>query len=897
MALKTKEKFIRHYGTPRKSGRYPWGSGKDGYQSTKSFLSEIRKLEKEGLSQVDIAKAFGLNTRELRDTKSIAKTQLKAAEYAMADRLRVKGYSNVAIGERLGRGEAYVRTLFDPEARTRALQITNTATALREGVDNKGLIDIGVGTEYHLGVHQTKLRTAVALLQKEGYEVHTIEVPQVGNPGQYTKLKVLAPPGTTRGEVYKNKADISMVNAHSEDNGRTLLGIETPKSVNSDRILIRYREEGGAQKDGLIELRPGVDDISLAGKSYAQVRVAVNDTHYMKGMAMYGENLPKGIDVIYNTTKTKGTPQNEVFKVMESDPDNPFGATIRQRHYVDAKGKSQLSAINSVGYVEGGGEEGSWSRWRKNLSSQILSKQTPALAKQQLELDYSLRKEDYDEIMSLTNPSVRKKMLEDFAEKSDAASVHLQAASMPRQRTQVLLPFNSIKDNEVYAPNFRNGENVVLIRHPHGGIFEIPELIVNNKNPAARRTIGDALDAVGINARVANRLSGADFDGDTVVVIPNTHGQIKRSSPLKGLESFDPISRYPKHDGMSIMSEATKQREMGIVSNLITDMTIKGANHDEIARAVRHSMVVIDAAKHELNYKQSYDDNNISGLKKKYQEGGASTIISRAGSDVRVPHRKAGAYITDPSTGKTKKVYVDPVSGEKLYTDTGKTYTTKDGRLVKRLTRTTRIAETADARTLSSGTVMENIYADHANSLKGLANTARLSALETTPRSYSQSARKTFKAQVDKINSELKLIRMNAPIERKAQLAANAVIRAKRKSNPAMTKKQIKRMKQQALDEARLRYGARRRKIELTDRDWLAIQAGAFSKTTLRSILNNTSMVDVKLRAMPKNRPLMSSQRMVRARTLLSSGRTRAEVANILGVSLSTLDRAMESES
>ena len=41
--------------------------------------------------------------------------------------------------------------------------------------------------------------------------------------------------------------------------------------------------------------------------------------------------------------------------------------------------------------------------------------------------------------------------------------------------------YGHVASNEIYAPNYRDGENVVLIRYPHGGIFEIPELIVNNK--------------------------------------------------------------------------------------------------------------------------------------------------------------------------------------------------------------------------------------------------------------------------------------------------------------------------------------------------------------------------------------------------------------------------------
>ena len=108
---------------------------------------------------------------------------------------------------------------------------------------------------------------------------------------------------------------------------------------------------------------------------------------------------------------------------------------------------------------------------------------------------------------------------------------------------------------------------------------------------------------------------------------------------------------------------------MGKVSNLITDMTIMGAPNDEIARAVKHSMVVIDAEKHKLDYKASAINNGIPALYKKYQGnagGSAATLISRATSDKKVPVREArkpqdGGPI-DPKTGKLvtyPKTYVD----------------------------------------------------------------------------------------------------------------------------------------------------------------------------------------------------------------------------------------------
>ena len=65
---------------------------------------------------------------------------------------------------------------------------------------------------------------------------------------------------------------------------------------------------------------------------------------------------------------------------------------------------------------------------------------------------------------------------------------------------------------------------------------------------------------------------------------------------------------------MTYLSKENTQREMGIISNLIMDMTLQGATDEELARAVRHSMVVIDANKHSLDYKRSEIENDIDDI-------------------------------------------------------------------------------------------------------------------------------------------------------------------------------------------------------------------------------------------------------------------------------------------
>ena len=170
----------------------------------------------------------------------------------------------------------------------------------------------------------------------------------------------------------------------------------------------------------------------------------------MKG-SYHSDNMPDGVDILYNTTKKRGSSDSEVFKTYEDDPDNPFGSIVRQKHYIDKNGKEQLSALNIMGSTPGSGEEGSWDKWSRTLSSQVLSKQSPALAKKQLELAYMSREEEYREIQKLTNPTIRKYLLLPFADECDSAAEELKAAALPRQRNQVLLPVPSMKDTEVYA--------------------------------------------------------------------------------------------------------------------------------------------------------------------------------------------------------------------------------------------------------------------------------------------------------------------------------------------------------------------------------------------------------------------------------------------------------------
>ena len=888
-------KELYHEGVIRRSGRYPWGSGENPYQRNKDFLAIVDDLKKSGMTEAEIARNLGITTTQLRARKAIEKTAKRQADASEALRLREKGMSNVAIGERMGIPESSVRNLLNPANQAKQDILDTTSNFLKDQLNEKGMIDVGLGNELYLGISKEKFATAIAMLEEEGYVLHNIQVDQLGTNNK-TLVKVLAPPGTEYKDIVVDPSQVKSIQGYSEDGGRTFLGIEPPQSVDSSRVGVRYSEEGGADMDGVIQLRRGVDDLSLGGAQYAQVRIMVDGTHYLKGMAMYADDLPDGVDMMFNTNKSKdilGSDKLAAMKPIKDDPDNPFGSTVQQKHYTDISGKRKLSPLNIVGSEdpEGNkfpGEEGAWGLWSKKLSSQMLSKQNPSLAKEQLGLAYNIKKEEYDEIMSLTNPAVRKKLLDSFADGADSSAVHLKAASLPRTANHVLLPINSLKDTEIYAPNYRNGEKVALIRHPHGGIFEIPELTVNNRNPEANSVMKQAKDAVGINSKVASRLSGADFDGDTVLVIPNNSGKVKSSAPLQGLKDFDPQTSYPGYDGMKPMSARSKQQQMGSVSNLITDMTIKGASNSEIARAVRHSMVVIDAEKHKLNYKQSEKDNGIKELQKKYQGrvgGTASTLISRASSETRVPERK----LRRASDGGP----VDPETGKIVYSYTNDSYISKTGKRVMRTIKSTKMYEADDARTLSSGTKMEDIYANHANKLKALGNSARKASYNTPSTDWSPSARKTYRPEVDSLTAKLNTALKNKPLERQALVVANATLSEKRRANPDLDSSEVKKIKSQAMNEARARTGAKKQSIQVTPREWEAIQAGAISNNQLNRILDNTDLDVIKKYATPRTNTVMSPAKMARANSMLASGYTQSEIADALGVPTSTLNDAV----
>lgn len=948
LVLENSEKVLVHYGMPRRSGRYPWGSGEDPYQHTPGFYANYLKMKAQGMKDEDIAKGMGLtmaqlkdlnyyeltqqgytdqteiaakmglSTSELRNYKTIARAYGTIDDVAMCWQLKNKGYSNVAIAQRLGVTDKTVGNLLKPGADAKAKATVELIDMLRNVTDEKGIVDIGESVNRYLHTSDTHFKACVDALVDEGYHIYYTKQVQAGT-GLATTVKVLAKPDIPYngedGFKERFKQDPSIVKSiglYSDDIGDGIQVVRPPVDIDRSRVFVRYGDQGGSDRDGLIEIRPGVEDIDLLDARYAQVRISVDGDKYMKGMAIRSDDIPEGYDIVYNTNKKTGAPDEKVFKAQKGE-ENPFGAIVYQKDYVGSDGETHQSALNIVN------EEGDWNNWSRNLASQFLSKQSVDLARQQLGVSMTARQEEFDKIMALDNPTVRKKLLDEFAESCDADAIHLKAAALPRQRTQVIIPVPGLPDNEIYAPNFNDGEKVVLVRFPHAGPFESPELTVNNKNPAAKKLLGQALDAVGINSHVAERLSGADFDGDTVIVLPNNSGAIKTQKPLALLDGFDPKASFPLPPDSPELKKSEERRttmknnEMGRVSNLISDMTIKGASPDEIARADAHSMVVIDSVKHDLDYKASYDFYGIAELKAKYQEGGASTIVSRAKNQAYVPKEKE-VYSTKGmtpeeleawnrgekvyrQTGETKKVKITDVSKmtpeEKLVYESGKSVWRDTGKLVTQ--KKTKMAVTKDASKLSSGTEIEEEYVKYANTMKGLANQARAASRTTPNLTYSPEAKKKYASEVESLNSKLNIAEMNRPKERMAQIIADSQVKAMQRDNPDMGNDSIKKARNRALTTARERLGASKRDVEvnITPKEWEAIQAGAITNTTLVKILNNCDMDQVRNYSMPRDRATLSDSQVSRIQSMYNRGMTYADIASVIGVSVGTVQGAI----
>ena len=1030
-----------HSGTPQEfdfdpngSGRYRQGSGDNPNQhfSGDRFFVTLNKLRSQGMGQPEIAKTMGYkSTGELRAAISINKEKREAIFYSSYDSLKEKHpeMNRTQLAKELGVPESTLRAKLKAREENKKELSLALADNLQKIADESVAVDVGKGAEHQLGCSNEKKKAALQILEQKGYKIDNFRFRQQTNPNQIIEYKVLHRPDVSYDYIYKHRDAIRPIKekgSFSDDGDTMNPPFRYPESMDKKRLAVRFSDgsvanadgtvysglskderKSGTAKDGLIEVRKGCKDLYFGtGVNYCQARILVDGSHYIKGMAVYSDNLPDGVDVLFNTNKDSSVPilgskNSTVLKpIKKDDPTNPFGSAIKeeggQSYYLDPNGKYKNYAgeSTSLSLINKRATEGDWNDWAKNLPSQFLSKQNVPLIRRQINLTLLNKEKEYKEINELTNPEIKKKLLEEFADGCDTESVNLKTAALPGQRYQVILPLTSISDKECYAPNFTNGSKVALVRYPHGGIFEIPILTVNNNNKEGKQILESqsaAADAIGITKSTADRLSGADFDGDTVMVIPlSDKFKIDATKDtLPGLKNFDPKFEYgcdPNltytdkdgvshyfHNGVEFkpMTKKNTQKQMGIISNLITDMTLQKATPQEVERAVKHSMVVIDAEKHHLDYRESERINGVAQLKRRYQyqqkgfdeDGnpkygeGASTLISKAKSTVDVRERKEGLFVMkdggkavvddegkgtksrtflDPETGnrvsrsEVKELFIDPKTGKKLYRETGrelikvtfndpdgnkhtvegferpngdivykknrsdKDYITVTNEQVKKtpvMQKITRMSETDDAFELSRGTVQEKLYAEYANRLKNMANQARLEMLMTEDSKYSKAARMQYLNEVYSLKQKIKEAEQNAPYERQAQLMAGYRVESLVAENPSLyeDKDRYKKLKTQILADSRNKVGAYRRMIDISDKEWEAIQAGAITSSMIKTILKYADENKFKSLAMPRKRDTVTKSMADRMIALSRKGYTNEEIAESIGVSVSTV--------
>ena len=945
-----REIILKHYGVKRKSGRYPWDPSLHLPKNYK-FIEDRDEMKKRGLSDNEIAKQMGLSTTVYRSKVTIAKEELKQYNMQRIAKLQSEGMIIDDIAKTIGTTGQTVRNYLDeiknPNKSSRAQRVQTEAVAqtLEDAVKRSKYIDVGKGVEIQMGISKEKLKSGLnALVESGEYEVYNLRIAQVTDKNNSTPVKVLTKKGVERSEIYKNMDKVRPVEEFAiNGDARMFQQMERPKSIGWDRVHIRYAipegqkghgtNDDGAMMDGAMFLRPGVKDLNLGKASYAQVRIAVGDTHYLKGMALYGteemfKGIPKGTDIIFNTNKTVNKTPQEVLKELKKNPEggapidgpNPFGATVkRQNTLVDAKGNpvykpgvkdrfgNKVPQIGSVNIVN---EEGDWGSWSKALSAQFLSKQPTTVVHERLKATMKQVQDEYESIQKVTNSVIKKQLMESFVSDLESKQVHMKAAAPKGFQGHVILPVPDMKENEVYAPNYKNGEKVVLIRYPHGGRFEIPELTVNNNSVARKMISKDSPDAIGIHPKVASKMSGADFDGDTAYVIPNNKGKFKSRDSLKELKNFDPNMYADKPGTFAPITKRYQQTLMGVVSNLITDMTLQGAPSNEIARAVKHSMVVIDAEKHKLNYKRSAEENGIDALMKRYM-----THVDK------VKYGDLERY--NPKTRRVDKV-IDPDKLKKDLTP-GKEYTSAStiiSRHKQSVITDGYQVEVPDPKSKSGGTKMvwrnkketylvnmvkdanvflgpnatktEHHYADYINELKAFKNKvdSEMSGIKMPARD--PKAAKIYAEEVLSMKDKVNQVKINRIKERQAQRMAEVSSKAeiaRRSEDEVLKKDEISRIKQQALNKARSMVGAERTPVTITDDEWDAVQSNAVSGTLLKELVSFMDDNQLKSLATPRANKQMTDARKSKAKALLANGYTIAQVAEALGVSSSTIGK------
>ncbi len=870
-------------GAPIGSGRHPLGSGEQPWQHVPwrrfqlqyANLQAKRNADGTKMTQTQIAQAMGFDS--LKDFRAQVTRNKEQATRDKMDFVLSKyneGMSLAEIAEATGgvMSKSSVKQYVDKfkenggtlsiVAENKMNRVRGTAEMLKDQLKNgTGYLDIGKGAEELMNVKRTTLDAAISQLKDEGYYVHTIYNQRLGDKEKGTKIKTLSQNPSIQ-DIWKNHLyDIEAIGVRTEDGGETYKtpeGIKPPKQLSLDRVAVKFKEQGGADADGLILLRPGVEDLSLGKSNYAQVRIAVGGKYYLKGMCAYSDDIPDGYDVLFNTNKSiTGGKEAALKKLNLDNPSNPFDSNIKpvngQRGY--------LNIVN---------EEGDWSEWTHDMAAQFLSKQNYSLVRDRLKATVKATNEEYETILKIENPVLQRQLLEDFAGSCQTRARQLKAKGTAGACAQVLMPSADVKPNEIYAPNFKDGDRVVLVRYPHAGRFELAELTVNNHNQSAENLIGKhAQDAVVIHPSVAPKLSGADYDGDTVFVFKNNNGRIKVADGLPGLKDFDTKDwkAVDLKPGEKTITKKYRGNLMGCATNLIADMQNYDENtpperiptRKELEDAVKFSMVVIDAYKHDLDWRAAAEEYHYKELRRKY----CRTI--------------------NPETGKN-----NPIGSSSV------------------ITRAKRhMEEVDDATKLYSmyPTKVEKEYAAYANTMKAMQNTALKAAAEIkTPAWKPELGKKggEYYNEVQSLDEKYAKLIANKPKERQAQILTSKWYNQQKKLADIKDADDAKKLRVRLERTARQVTGSEafKYRIEFTDREWEAIQAGAVSPSKQAQLFRSANADKLRERALPKSYISLTTGQKAAITRMASKKNSSGglaysptEIANKLGVSVSDVQK------
>jgi len=835
-----KKNYLIHYGTKRHSGRYPWGSGGNESGTTK----QIQELLNKGYSYKDIANKLGTTASEIKSYISYSKTQETNHMIHQIAAKKQHGYSNVEIAKQLGVSEGLVRYYSNKQISEKKAasneRVDKVSKSLESILDKHIGVDVGTGVNVNLNLTNSEMNKVIVGLKDKGYKVEMINVPDPTNRAITVLHQILTKESVTGRDLHQSINDIVSVNVKAN---KVSTGTK-PISISKTRVAIKH----DPSKDGMIYIRPGVKDIFIpVGKTYCQARILVGENKYLKGMAVYSDDIPKGKDVQFFHSKAT---DSKALKDIEKGI-NIFGSNVYQYEKNGVQ-----SAINVVGSKPGAGVEGYWDGWNsaRNLSTQFLAKQPPKAITERIRATKLDLAKELKDINSISNPTIKSWALENFSLALDKKAASMDVSAFPRQSNKVIFGID-IKDNEVYAPTYNSGETIALVRYPHAGTFEIPVLKVNNNNPSGRKILGNAIDAIGISAKSAAQLSGADYDGDTVIAIPAKY--VKATAPVKSLIDFDPRKAYPNGPTTPRITEKQKQEKMGEITNLISDATIRGASVSELTRLVKHSMVVIDSYKHNLDYKQSEIDNDIASLKKKYRQ--TASIISDAkspayvnreldtsakGRSYSLPIDSKGNIVYKESTTKRYKSKVDKIS---LIDNPEKHYTSSNG--------------------------VESSYASYSEHLKNMARSARLqSAKVSKAYSVNEAAAKEYKNEIASISYKLGQFERSKAAERQVNrktLAKSA------KSDDTTKAEQIR-------ANYRKQYGVA--PLQLTKREAEALAKGALPKSTVVKALK--AFKGLNYSSFTKSTQATTKLQASNVKRYKNLGYNYSEIANILGISV-----------